>query len=287
MSTATKPRLNREHVLSLLHGMIRIRRFEDKCAELYTQQKIRGFLHLYDGEEAIATGIIPVLGPEDRIVATYREHGHALARGVDMKAVHGRDVRQGDGLFRRARRVDAPVRCRHQFLGGNAIVGGGLPLAAGLGLRDAMAERAHRDRLLLWRGRGGRGRVPRKPEPKPSSGRCRCSMSARTTAMRWAPRMARTEAETSIAKKAEAYGIEAIRSTGWTWSRSRPRRAVQSPEDPRDRQAALPRMRHLPVPRAFDVRRPALPREGRDRRVARTRADPAVPELVARQQADP
>src|SRR5512138_2355328 len=82
-----KPRLSRQHELELLKRMIRIRRFEDKCAELYTREKIRGFLHLYDGEEAVAVGVIPVLEPRDRIVATYREHGHALARGVPMKVV--------------------------------------------------------------------------------------------------------------------------------------------------------------------------------------------------------
>jgi 2-oxoisovalerate dehydrogenase E1 component len=124
-------------VLDLLKGMIRIRHFEDKCAELYTQQKIRGFLHLYDGEEAIAAGVIPVLAI-DRIVATYREHGHALVRGVPMNDRHGRDVRQGRGLLRRARRLDAPVRCPTEFYGGNAIVGGGLPLAGGLALADKM-----------------------------------------------------------------------------------------------------------------------------------------------------
>jgi len=87
MSVVDKPRLDRKHVLELLNHMVRIRRFEDKCLELYTQEKIRGFLHLYDGEEAIAAGVIPVLGEKDRIVATYREHGHALARGVPMTNV--------------------------------------------------------------------------------------------------------------------------------------------------------------------------------------------------------
>jgi TPP-dependent pyruvate/acetoin dehydrogenase alpha subunit len=86
-AVADKPRLSRPHVLDLLKQMIRIRRFEDKCAELYTQEKIRGFLHLYDGEEAVAVGVIPVLEKRDRVVATYREHGHALVRGVPMTTV--------------------------------------------------------------------------------------------------------------------------------------------------------------------------------------------------------
>ncbi len=84
---ALKPRLSRDHVLELLRQMIRIREFEAKCAELYTQEKIRGFMHLYDGEEAVCVGVIPVLEARDRIVATYREHGHALVRGAPMAAV--------------------------------------------------------------------------------------------------------------------------------------------------------------------------------------------------------
>ena len=82
-----KPHLSREQLLGLLAGMVRIRRFEEKCAELYQQEKIRGFLHLYIGEEAIAAGAMEALTPADAVVATYREHGHALARGVPMDAV--------------------------------------------------------------------------------------------------------------------------------------------------------------------------------------------------------
>src|SRR5271163_3243016 len=84
---ATKPHLSRDHLLSLLRAMVRIRRFEEKCGELYQQEKIRGFMHLYIGEEAIAVGAMQALAPADAVVPTYREHGHALARGVAMDAV--------------------------------------------------------------------------------------------------------------------------------------------------------------------------------------------------------
>lgn len=135
---APKARLSRDHMLTLLRHMIRIRRFEDKCAELYTQEKIRGFLHLYDGEEAIATGVIPVLEREDRLVATYREHGHALVRGVPMTAVmaemYGKRQGCSGGRGGSMHLFDATT----SFYGGNAIVGGGLPLAVGLGLADRM-----------------------------------------------------------------------------------------------------------------------------------------------------
>jgi pyruvate dehydrogenase E1 component alpha subunit len=125
-------------MLELLRQMIRIRLFEDKCAELYTQEKIRGFLHLYDGEEAVAAGIIPALRREDRIVATYREHGHALVRGVPMTTVmaemYGKRQGCSGGRGGSMHLFDAGTN----FCGGNAIVGGGLPLAVGLGLADKL-----------------------------------------------------------------------------------------------------------------------------------------------------
>ncbi|MBF9233483.1 pyruvate dehydrogenase (acetyl-transferring) E1 component subunit alpha [Microvirga alba] len=136
--TISKPRLSRSHEIDLLKQMIRIRRFEDKCAELYTQEKIRGFLHLYDGEEAVAVGVIPVLKNSDRVVATYREHGHALVRGVPMGAalaeMYGKKEGCSGGRGGSMHLFDRNTN----FYGGNAIVGGGLPLAVGLGLADKM-----------------------------------------------------------------------------------------------------------------------------------------------------
>jgi pyruvate dehydrogenase E1 component alpha subunit len=139
MSTTTdKPRLSRGHMLDLLKHMIRIRRFEGKCAELYTQEKIRGFMHLYDGEEAVAAGVIPVLEKNDRIVATYREHGHALARGVSMTAVLAEMYGKQEGCSRgRGGSMHLFDRATN-FHGGNAIVGGGLPLSIGLAFADRM-----------------------------------------------------------------------------------------------------------------------------------------------------
>lgn len=137
-ASADKPHLSREHMLDLLRQMIRIRRFEDKCAELYTQEKIRGFLHLYDGEEAVAVGVIPVLDQRDRIVATYREHGHALVRGVPMKKVMAEMYGKQQGCSRGRGGSMHLFDRDHNFHGGNAIVGGGLPLAVGLALADHM-----------------------------------------------------------------------------------------------------------------------------------------------------
>ncbi len=137
-----KPHLDHNHVRNLLAGMIRIRRFEDKCAELYTQEKIRGFLHLYDGEEAVAVGVIPLLEKEDRIVATYREHGHALARGIPMNAIMAEMLGKAEGCSG-GRGGSMHLFSREaNFYGGNAIVGGGLPLAVGLALADKMQAQA-------------------------------------------------------------------------------------------------------------------------------------------------
>lgn len=130
--------------IRLLGDMIRIRVFEERCAELYGQTKIRGFLHLYVGEEAIAAGIVPLLGTEDNIVATYREHGHALLRGVAagriMAEMFGKAAGCSGGRGGSMHLFDAATR----FYGGNAIVGGHLPLATGLALADKMADRGPR-----------------------------------------------------------------------------------------------------------------------------------------------
>lgn len=130
--------LEPELALKLLADMLRIRRLEEKAAELYGQSKIRGFLHLYIGEEAVAAGAMHALQPEDAVVATYREHGHALLRGVSMASIMAEMYGKQEGCSRgrggSMHLFDAATR----FYGGNAIVGGGLPLAAGLALADQM-----------------------------------------------------------------------------------------------------------------------------------------------------
>ena len=127
--------------LARLQQMLRIRRFEERCSDLYRDEKIRGFLHLAIGEEAIAAGVIPELQPQDAIVATYREHGHALVRGVSARAVmaemYGKVTGTSRGRGGSMHLFDAATR----FYGGNAIVGGGLPLAAGLALADRLQQR--------------------------------------------------------------------------------------------------------------------------------------------------
>ncbi len=131
-----KIHLDRDHLHGLYRQMLRIRRFEAKCVELYQAQKIRGFLHLYDGEEAVAAGVTAALGPRDAVVATYREHGHALARGVPMDRILAEMLGKLEGCCRGRGGSMHLFDREHRFFGGNAIVGGGLPLAAGIALAD-------------------------------------------------------------------------------------------------------------------------------------------------------
>jgi TPP-dependent pyruvate/acetoin dehydrogenase alpha subunit len=134
--------LQRERALGWLHGMLRIRRFEEKCSELYSATKIRGFLHLYIGEEAVAVGTMQALGPDDAVFATYREHGHALARGVAMGEVMAEMFGKVEGCSRGRGGSMHLFDRRRKFFGGNAIVGGALPMAVGMALAQKMESRS-------------------------------------------------------------------------------------------------------------------------------------------------
>ena len=148
--------IDREHGLHLLREMLRVRRFEEKCVELYSATKIRGFMHLYIGEEAVAVGATQALGADDAIVATYREHGHALVRGVSAGSIMAEMYGKVEGCARgrggSMHLFDAATR----FYGGNAIVGGGLPLAVGLALADKLQGRQRVTACFF-----GTGRSPR------------------------------------------------------------------------------------------------------------------------------
>ena len=130
-----------QHVRHLLREMLRIRLFEERCAQLYQVEKIRGFLHLYIGEEAVAVGVMQALTPEDAVVATYREHGHALARGVNPGSIMAEMYGKVEGCSRGRGGSMHLFDKSSRFYGGNAIVGGGLPLAVGLALADRMRSR--------------------------------------------------------------------------------------------------------------------------------------------------
>ncbi|MEZ5830523.1 MAG: pyruvate dehydrogenase (acetyl-transferring) E1 component subunit alpha [Dongiaceae bacterium] len=209
MTQAAPPKahLTRDHVHALLKGMLRIRRFEEKCAELYTVEKIRGFLHLYIGEEAVAAGVIPTLQPSDAIVATYREHGHALARGVAMgplmAEMYGKQEGCSHGRGGSMHVFDAAAR----LYGGNAIVGGGLPLAVGLALADKMQGKSGVTVCFFGEGAVAEGEFHESMNlaalwQLPVLFVCENNLYAMGTAL------AISESETDIHRKAECYRVK-------------------------------------------------------------------------------
>ncbi|TDK45040.1 pyruvate dehydrogenase (acetyl-transferring) E1 component subunit alpha [Antarcticimicrobium luteum] len=208
MTAQDKPHLDRAHVTDLLVHMIRIRRFEDKCAQLYTQEKIRGFLHLYDGEEAIAAGIIPLMAERDRIVATYREHGHALVRGVPMPELMAEMYGKAEGCSGGRGGSMHLFDADRNFYGGNAIVGGGLPLAGGLALADRMRGEDRVTVCFFGEGAVAEGEFHETMNLAalwrlPVLFVCENNGYAMGTALD------RSESQTDIHAKAAAYGIEA------------------------------------------------------------------------------
>lgn len=145
-ATSRKPRprppaLAREHSLHLLREMLRVRRFEERAAEQYSLTRIRGFLHLYIGEEAVGVGVMQALTPDDAVVATYREHGQALARGLPAAALMSEMFGKATGCSRGRGGSMHFFDVSRRFYGGNAIVGGGLPIAVGLALADRLQGR--------------------------------------------------------------------------------------------------------------------------------------------------
>ena len=132
MKVATE--LDRSQVKTYYRQMLLIRRFEEESARCYMQGKIKGFLHLYIGQEAVAVGAISATQPDDYVISHYRDHGHALTRGMDPKVVMaeimGKATGSSGGKGGSMHLFDASIG----FMGGYAIVGGQLPIAVGLAL---------------------------------------------------------------------------------------------------------------------------------------------------------
>jgi pyruvate dehydrogenase E1 component alpha subunit len=192
----------------LLHQMLRVRRLEETCVELYSAAKIRGFLHVYIGEEAVAAGVLSALGPDDAVVATYREHGHALLRGVSADTILAEMYGKQEGCCRgrggSMHLFDAATR----FYGGNAIVAGGLPLAVGLALADKMQGRDRVTACFFGEGAVAEGEFHESLNlaalwQLPVLFCCENNLYAMGTALRL------TESETDIALKASAYELPA------------------------------------------------------------------------------
>jgi pyruvate dehydrogenase E1 component alpha subunit len=192
---------------ALLKNMMRIRRMEELCAELYTQEKIRGFLHLYIGEEAVATGVMANVRAEDNVIATYREHGHALLKGIPANAIMAEMFGKVDGCSRGRGGSMHLFSSEHRFFGGNAIVAGGIPQGVGLALA---AKQLGEDRLTFcFFGEGAMAEGAFHESANlaalwqlPVIFCCENNRYAMGTAL------ARSESETVMADKARAYNIE-------------------------------------------------------------------------------
>ncbi|MFF4650754.1 pyruvate dehydrogenase (acetyl-transferring) E1 component subunit alpha [Streptomyces sp. NPDC001380] len=126
------------HRRNLLRRMLLVRRFEERCVELYSAGEVRGFVHLCIGEEAVPVGVLEALTGDDAVVSTYREHGHALARGIPAESVMAEMLGRVTGCSRGRGGSMHLFDASRRFYGGHAIVAGGLPVAAGLALADRM-----------------------------------------------------------------------------------------------------------------------------------------------------
>lgn len=118
--------------LDLLRQMLRLRRFEEKAAQAFTQAKIKGFCHLYIGQEAVAVGTITALEPEDAVITAYRDHGHGLARGMTSRECMAELFGKATGCSKGKGGSMHFFSAKNHFYGGHGIVGGHTPLAAGL-----------------------------------------------------------------------------------------------------------------------------------------------------------
>ncbi|HRY09082.1 MAG: pyruvate dehydrogenase (acetyl-transferring) E1 component subunit alpha [Actinobacteria bacterium] len=192
----------------LLRQMLRVRRFEERCVELYTQTKVRGFLHVYIGEEAVATGVMAALNDDDSVVATYREHGHALLRGMSARSVmaemYGKLTGCSRGRGGSMHLFDKDLN----FYGGNAIVGGGLPTAVGLALADKMQKRDRVTVCFFGEGAMAEGEFHESMNlaelwQLPVLFVCENNLYAMGTALR------RSESETNLPMKAASYEMPA------------------------------------------------------------------------------
>ncbi|MDA8348494.1 MAG: pyruvate dehydrogenase (acetyl-transferring) E1 component subunit alpha, partial [Pseudomonadota bacterium] len=208
MSAPPAIALEREHALALMHQMLRIRVFEDRCYQLYGQMKIRGFLHLYNGEEAVAVGALTALRDSDAIVATYREHGHAIVRGIPMTRVMAELYGKQSGCSRGRGGSMHLFDAERRFFGGNAIVAGGLPIAVGLALAAKLQARTDVTVCFFGDGAVAEGEFHESLNlaslwTLPVLFICENNLYAMGTALQ------RAQAETDVTAKAGAYRIEA------------------------------------------------------------------------------
>lgn len=196
-----------------LHQMLRIRRFEERCAELYGAGKIRGFLHLCIGEEAIAAAAVPELRADDHLLCTYREHGHALARGIPMRSVMAEMFGKQEGCSHGRGGSMHLFDVSRRFFGGNAIVAGALPMAAGFALADQLQGNDRVTACFFGEGAMAEGEFHETANLAalwhlPLLMMCENNLYAMGTAL------SRSESSTDLCAKARSYNMEATAVNG-------------------------------------------------------------------------
>lgn len=140
---ATSAKIDRQEGLRLYEDMVLGRYFEDKCAEMYYRGKMFGFVHLYNGQEAVSTGVIKSMRPDDYVCSTYRDHVHALSAGVPANAVMAELFGKETGCSKGRGGSMHMFSKEHNLLGGFAFIGEGIPVALGA----AFQSRYRRDAL--------------------------------------------------------------------------------------------------------------------------------------------
>jgi len=205
--------VGRDEARRLLWQMLRIRRFEEKCAQLYSAGKIRGFLHLYIGEEAIAAGAMPELRDDDSILATYREHGHALARGVPAAAIMAEMFGKREGCSGGRGGSMHLFDVSRRFFGGNAIVGGALPMASGFALAEQLRGTDRIAACFFGEGAVAEGEFHEAANlaalwKLPVLFLCENNLYAMGTAI------GRSESNVDLCEKAHSYGMHALSVDG-------------------------------------------------------------------------
>ncbi|CAM3835765.1 MULTISPECIES: pyruvate dehydrogenase (acetyl-transferring) E1 component subunit alpha [Sphingobacterium] len=128
--------ITKETYLEWYKSMLLMRKFEEKAGQLYGQQKIRGFCHLYIGQEAVVAGTMSVIKPEDSLITAYRDHAHALAKGVSANACMAELYGKITGCSKGKGGSMHFFSKEHKFMGGHGIVGGQIPLGAGIAFAE-------------------------------------------------------------------------------------------------------------------------------------------------------
>lgn len=200
--------MGKDDAIKLLHNMMRVRRMEELCAELYTQEKIRGFLHLYIGEEAVGTGVMSLLSKQDNVMATYREHGHALLKGVSARQIMAEMFGKVEGCSKGRGGSMHLVSAAERFFGGNAIVASGIPQAVGLALAAKRLNEKRRTVCFFGEGAMAEGVFHEALNmaelwKAPVLFCCENNYYAMGTAL------VRSQAQTNMPKKAEAHNVTA------------------------------------------------------------------------------